>query len=83
MVVTDFFMHVAPRFVAYKVAALEGVISRFGAYSQHFTNSSDDLPTVKMVSSRIVDGVDGSTNYQETSLTRYEEGMSYFRIHKG
>ena len=146
------------RFVAHKVAVLERVVSRFGAYCNHLTNLSEDhtvksvdrqklkgyvlqwqrakmllgcaffhdllkpaailcktlqandvciveaieailkttkhieklaslmldgLPTLKMVSSRIVHGADGSTSYQETSLTRYEEGMSYLRDHRG
>ena len=145
------------RFVAHKVAALERVVNRFGAYHNHLTNLSedrtvksvdrqklkgyllqwqrakmllgcaffhdllkpaailcktlqaddvcvveaieailktskqieklasssfDDLPTVKTVSSRIVHNADGSTNYQEASLTRYEEGISFIRSHR-
>ena len=30
------------RFVAHKVAALERVVSRFGAYCNHFTSLSED-----------------------------------------
>ena len=145
------------RFVAHKVAALERVVNRFGAYFNHLANLSedptvksvdrqklkgyllqwqnaklllggaffydllkpaatlckvlqeddvcvveateatlktskaveklasipfDDLPTVKMVSTRIVHNADGSITYQEARLIKHEEGVSFLKNHR-
>ena len=45
------------------VEAIEAILKTAKHIEKLAFLTLDDLPTVKMVSSRIVDGADGSTNY--------------------
>ena len=46
------------------------------------STSFENLPTVKMVSSRMVHNADDSTTYQEANLTKHKEGVTYLKNHK-
>ena len=57
------------------VEAIEAILKTSKAIEKLASTSFDDLPTVKMVNSRIVHSANDSTTYQEVNLTKNEEGV--------
>ena len=55
------------------VEAVEAILKTSKAIEKLASTSFDDIPTVKMVSSRRVHNADGSTTYQEANMTKHEE----------
>ena len=64
------------------VEAIEAILKTSKAIEKLASTSFDDFPTEKMVSSRMVHNVDGSTTYQEANLTKHEEGATYLKNHR-
>ena len=60
------------------VEAIEAILNTSKAIEKLASTSFENLPTVKMVSSRMVHNADGSTTYQEANLTKHKIGTLDF-----
>lgn len=59
------------------VETTEAILKTCRTIEKLASTSIHDLPTMKMVSSRMVHNADSSTTYQEGNHTKHEESGSY------